>query len=120
VLDQVCLDVPAPLWDEEAAFWTALTGRELERGRRTEFAFLGDPDPCGGLRILLQRLDSRRGQVRAHPDCVVADRAGQIARHAAAGAQVVHVMERWTVMRAPGGRVYCLTDRDAISGRVRD
>lgn len=119
VLDQVCVDIPAPLWDEEVAFWTALTGRELEHGMRTEFAFLGDPDPSGGLRILLQRLDSGHGQVRAHLDFAVADRAAQTGRHAAQGSQVIQVMDRWTVMRAPDGQLYCLTDRDPLSGRVR-
>ena len=27
--------------------------------------------------------------------------------------------ERWTVLTAPGGQVYCLTDRDPLSGTVR-
>lgn len=119
VLDQVCVDIPAPLWEKEVAFWTALTDRHLEQGLRTEFAFLGDPDPSGGLRILLQRLDSRHGWVRAHLDFAVADRAAQTARHAYEGARVIHVMDRWTVMRAPDGDVYCLTDRDPLSGHVR-
>lgn len=119
MLDQVCLDIPAPLWEGELAFWKALTGRELEHGLRTEFALLADPDPHGAPRILLQRLDSSHGQVDAHLDFAVADRARQTARHAAAGAQVVNVMGRWTVMRAPDRHVYCLTDRDPASGRVR-
>ncbi len=119
MLDQVCLDIPAPLWEEELAFWKALTGRELEHGLRTEFALLADPDPHGAPRILLQRLDSSHGQVDAHLDFAVADRARQTAWHAAAGAQVVNVMGRLTVMRAPDRHVYCLTDRDPASGRVR-
>lgn len=101
VLDQVCLDVPTTLWDQELAFWTALTGRELEHGLREEFAFLGDPDPRGALRILLQRLDSDAGHVRAHPDFAVADRDKQTARHVGLGAHVITVMDRWTVMCAP-------------------
>lgn len=113
------MDIPAPLWDKEIAFWTALTDRHLEPGLRPEFALLGDPDPSGGLRILLHRLDSSNGRVRAHLDFAVADRAAQTARHAAEGAQILHVMVRWTVMRAPDGQVYCLTDREPLSGRVR-
>jgi hypothetical protein len=118
-LDQVCLDIPAPRWDAELAFWKALTGRELEQGLREEFAFLGDPDPHGALRILLQRLDSTDGNVRAHPDFAVADRDDQTARHVNLGAQVLNVMDRWTVMRAPDQHIYCLTDRDPTTGRVR-
>jgi len=119
VLDQVCLGIPAPRWYAELAFWQALTGRELEHGLREEFAFLGDPDPHGPLRILLQRLDSTDGNVRAHPDFAVADRDAQTARHVNLGAQVLNVMDRWTVMRAPDQHIYCLTDRDATTGRVR-
>lgn len=119
VLDQVCLDIPAPLWDREVEFWHTVTGRELEVGLRPEFAFLGDPDAHGGLRILLQRLNSTQGQVRAHPDFAVAYRPQETARQAALGAQVVNVMDRWTVMRAPDQHVYCLTDRDPSTGRVR-
>lgn len=36
VLDQVCIDVPAPLWDRDVAYWRALTGRELEQGGEPE------------------------------------------------------------------------------------
>lgn len=118
VLDQVCLDVPALLWDQEVQFWQAITGRTLEPGRRPEFSFLGDPDPHGGLRILLQRLDEAEGPVRAHPDFAVAHRQEATAQHAALGATLVNVMERWTVMQAPDGQVYCLTDRDPLTGRV--
>ena len=119
VLDQVCLDIPAPLWDREVEFWHTMTGRELEKGLRPEFAFLGDPDPEGGLRILLQRLDSTDGPVRAHPDFAVADREAETARHVRWGAHTLNVMERWTVMQAPDRHAYCLTDRDPTTGRVR-
>ena len=119
VLDQVCIDIPAPLWDREVEFWHTMTRRQLEVGLRPEFAFLGDPDAYGGLRILLQRLDSTQGSVRAHPDFAVASRPQETARQAALGAQVVKVMDRWTVMRAPDRHVYCITDRDPGTGRVR-
>ncbi|NHN57319.1 VOC family protein [Calidifontibacter sp. DB0510] len=116
VLDQVCLDIPNPVWDKEIDFWQALTGRPLEQGRRPEFAFLGAE---GALRILLQRLDGSDGPVRAHPDFAVADRPAQEQRHVDAGAELVERFEWWTVLRAPGGQVYCLTDRDPATGRVR-
>lgn len=118
VLDQVCVDIPARWWDAELRFWAALTGRELESGRLPEFARLGDPDPEGGLRVLLQRLESPEPGVRAHPDLAVADRPAETERHAALGAEPVDVREHWTVMRAPDGHIYCLTDRDPRTGRV--
>lgn len=119
VLDQVCLDIPAPLRDREVEFWNAMTSRHLEEGLRSEFAFLGDSDAHGGLRILLQRLDSAQGPVTAHPDFAVATRAEETARHSALGAHMINEMDQWTVMQAPDRHVYCLTDRDPASGRVR-
>lgn len=116
ILDQVCLDIPSGAWDVEIAFWQELTGRELERGRRPEFAFLGRD---GHPRILLQRLDEPDGPVRAHPDLATADRAVDTAAHVALGAVVVAEHARWTVLTAPGGQVYCLTDRDPATGRVQ-
>ncbi|WP_375869896.1 VOC family protein [Humibacillus xanthopallidus] len=67
----------------------------------------------------MQRLDSTHGPVRAHPDFAVATRAVETTRQAALGAHVVNVMDRWTVMQAPDGCVYCLTDHDPSTGRVR-
>jgi hypothetical protein len=118
VLDQVCVDIPVRWWDDELRYWTELTGRELERRGDSEFAFLGDPDPAGGIRILLQRLGSPEPAVRAHPDLAVADRAAETSRHVRLGAETVAVREHWTVMRAPDGHVYCLTDRDPATGRA--
>ncbi len=116
VLDQVCIDIPEPVWDTEVEFWRRLTGRELESGRRAEFAFLGTE---GEVRLLLQRLEESDGPVRAHLDFAVADRAAETIRHEELGAEVVEVFDWWTVMHAPGGHVYCLTERDPATGDVR-
>jgi len=119
VLDQVCLDIPAPLWDAEVDYWRRVAGRSLESGRRPEFATLHPEEPTGGLRLLLQRLDSTVGPVRAHLDLAVADRPRETARHLALGARVQQEREWWTVLTSPDGQVYCLTDRDPATGRVR-
>ncbi len=115
IIDQVCLDIPHKNWDTEVAFWRALTGWDFERGLRPEFAFLGRD---GHPRILLQRLDEPNGPTRAHPDLATADRAQDVRRHRALGAVVEATFERWTVLTAPGGQVYCLTDRDPRTGSV--
>lgn len=117
VLDQVSIDIPPQCWEAEVAFWQAITGRVLQPGRRPEFAFLGDPDPAGPVRILLQRMDAGN-VVGAHADFAVADREAETRRHEALGAVVERVMERWTVLQAPDGRRYCLTDRDPATGRL--
>lgn len=115
ILDQVCLDVPSDGWEAEIAFWGDLTGRRLERGRRPEFAFL---ERDGHPRILLQRLDEADGPVRAHPDLASADRAADVRRHVALGASLRAEHRLWSVLTAPGGQVYCLTDRDPVTGSV--
>ncbi|KQV69864.1 hypothetical protein ASC64_08615 [Nocardioides sp. Root122] len=115
MLDQVCLDVPAAHWDAEVAFWAALTGREPEVGSLPQFVRLvreGQP------RILVQRLDEPDGPVRAHPDLASADRESDTADHVRLGARVQSVNAFWTVLTAPGGQVYCLTDRDPRTGVV--
>ena len=115
ILDQVCLDVPSELWDEEVAFWSGLTERELQQASAPGFSRLVAPDQP---RILLQRLDDTSGVVRAHPDLASADREADTARHVQLGASVVGVHPFWTVLHAPGGQVYCLTDRDPRTGTV--
>ncbi|GGR42250.1 hypothetical protein J2S40_001582 [Nocardioides luteus] len=118
VLDQVCIDIPRSRWEAEVAFWTALTGRELDQTRSPEFVRLAEPDPHGGLRILLQLLEGDHGEVRAHPDFAVAHRDAETRRQVALGAESLDVTEGWTVMRAPYGQIYCLTDRDPLTGKV--
>ncbi len=116
LLDQVCLDVPAPLWEREVAFWETLLGSPARSGRLPQFALIGDPDALP--RVLLQRLDSGDGPVRAHPDLAVSDRASETSRHLGLGAEVETVTPLWTVLRAPYGQRYCLTDRDPITGSL--
>ena len=115
LLDQVCLDIPTVDWDAEVAFWAGLTGRAPQVGSLPEFVRLVEDDR---LRLLLQRLDEADGPVRAHPDLASADRAADTERHVALGATVRDGHPFWTVLTAPGGQVYCLTDRDPVSGRV--
>lgn len=117
VLDQVCIDIPPRLWEAEVRFWQALTGRDLEAGLLPQFAFLGAPGSPRPLRILLQRLDDDAPSVTAHPDLATVDRASEARRHESLGAVRVTDNDRWTVMRAPSGHTYCLTDRDPATGR---
>ena len=115
VLDQVCLDVPAVHWESEVAFWSGLTGRRPEVGSVPHFVRLVED---GRVRILLQRLDEPDGPVRAHPDLATAHREADAEEHVRLGARVERVLDHWTVLTAPGGQVYCLTDRDPATGRA--
>jgi hypothetical protein len=110
VVDQVCLDIPPEVYDAECRFWASLTGWELFQAGRPEFRRLRVP---GGqpLNVLLQRLDSADGSVRAHLDLATDDRDAETRRHELLGATVAAVQEGWTVMRPPAGPAYCITGR---------
>jgi hypothetical protein len=109
IVDQVCIDIPPEIYEDECAFWAGLTGWELfDRGG--EFRRLRKPDGQP-LNILLQRLDSSDGPVRAHLDLSADDRDAEIRRHEQLGAKVERAHEGWTVMRPPAGPVYCITGR---------
>jgi hypothetical protein len=110
MVDQVCIDIPPEIYDEECEFWAELTGWELFGGGTSEFSRLRKP-AGHPLNILLQRLDSPGGNVRAHLDMSADDRQAEIRRHELLGATVERVHEGWTVMRPPAGPVYCITRR---------
>ena len=115
MVDQVCLDMPASLHERETRFWADLTGWEHLDGRFPEFSSLERPADQP-LRLLLQRLDSNDGPVRAHLDLSSADRVAEVVRHRSLDAELVHDTGNWTVLRDPAGLEYCVTDRDPASG----
>ena len=102
--------------DVEVMRSPGLTGRELQQATAPGFSRLVAPDQP---RILLQRLGDPTGTVHAHPDLASSDRGSDTVRHQSLGATVVGVHPFWTVLSAPGGQVYCLTDRDPRTGVVR-
>lgn len=108
-VDQVCLDIPSSAYEEECAFWQALTGWDLTDTGSSEFRRLTGPSEQP-LMLLLQRLDDE-GPAGAHLDLAADDSAAEIARHVALGATVVGPGRGWTVLRDPTGTLYCVTDR---------
>lgn len=118
LLDQACLDIPADLMAAECAFWADLTGWERWQPGE-EYSALRAPEGIP-LRLLLQRLgeDDGASAVRGHPDVACADRLADLPRWEAAGAEEVGRFPWWSVMRDPAGLVFCLTDRDPVTGRV--
>jgi hypothetical protein len=113
MVDQVCIDIPPEEWDAECEFWASAIGWELFDGGTPEFRRLRKP-PGQPLNILLQRLDSPGGQVRAHLDLATDDREAEVRHHEGLGASVVAVHQGWTVMRPPAGPVYCITRRSPL------
>jgi hypothetical protein len=112
-LDQLCLDIPPDLFEQECTFWAALTGWDLRPGTIPEFAHLVRPAQLP-LRLLFQRQESAgpSGQVAGHVDFACASRELLAPRHVASGARVVSVFPEWTTMADPTGRPYCLTVRE--------
>jgi hypothetical protein len=111
LLDQVCLDLPSPVYEDEARFWSALTGWERRQADSPEFSLLAEPRNVP-LRILLQRLGGAdTGPPRAHVDFSCSDVGAEQRRHEALGAIVERVAEHWITLRDPVGLRYCITDR---------
>jgi len=116
IVDQVCLDIPPRVYDEECRWWADRTGWEL-RGveRDTEFRSLARP-PGQPIRILLQRVGDDRPRPTAHLDLATDDRAAETARHERLGARVTRRHDDFTVLSDPTGAAYCITDRDPETG----
>jgi Glyoxalase-like domain len=119
LLDQLCIDIPATAFEEECAYWSALTGWELhDSSLHPAFRYLVRPS-WSPLRLLLQRRDDDAGAARAHPDFACDEIDALADRHRALGARVVARFPRWTVMTDPAGFPYCLTGRDPRTGRAQ-
>jgi hypothetical protein len=109
VVDQLCLDVPAGVYEREVGFWSAVTGWPVGLSDLPEFSFLVRPAGMG-LRLLLQRTGGVRAGVHVDFACVDVD--AEVARHVGLGAVVVRrVAGDWTTLRDPVGREYCVTGR---------
>jgi Glyoxalase-like domain len=111
-LDQLCLDIPAAMHDQERAFWAALTGRQLIATDPPEFSYL-EREPGMPARLLFQhRAVSEPGdRVRGHLDFAAADIERLAGRHTAAGASELARFPFWITLADPSGRAYCLTRR---------
>ncbi|MDF3281445.1 MULTISPECIES: VOC family protein [unclassified Gordonia (in: high G+C Gram-positive bacteria)] len=121
IIDQICIDVPAPLFDREVVFWSLLTGWPAQPRARAEFLALRR-NPALSLGILLQRLDSDTDledatRASAHLDLATTSVDDEVGRHEDWGARVVARHPSWTVMADPAGRYYCITDRNPRTGQ---
>lgn len=116
LVDQVCIDVAAGIFDEECRFWSALTGWVLQSSsRHDEFKFLIRP-AWSPLRVLLQRRDENDGPTGAHLDIASDDVKLIVADHIQLGATVHDEFDSWTAMRDPAGFSYCVTARNPGTG----
>jgi hypothetical protein len=112
--DTVCIDVSADVYEAEVAFWTALTGWSHRSVAREDFHAVEPPAPLP-LRLLIQQLGTPR-PAGAHLDLACPDSERFAAEHVKLGAEVVDRLRYWTIMRDPGGGVYCLVQRPPAGG----
>jgi len=113
-VDQVTFDISLEHFDEDARFWSGLTGWELRQSKASEFVRLGVPGELP-IRLLLQRCDTP-GPAGAHIDVACSDVDQVRALHESLGARKIADGKGWQVMRDPAGGVYCLTPRDPRTG----
>ena len=109
MVDQVCLDIPPSLWEQECRFWADLTGWELvDQNPDDEFRRLRRPEGLA-IQFLLQRLDDEEPMVVGHLDLGSDDYLAETDRHRALGATEVRRTPHWVTLRDPSGRLYCVT-----------
>jgi len=112
LVDQICFDIPADRFDDERAFWSALTGwPAIDRETSSEFERVAVPEALP-VQILFQRLGpDDTGGIRAHADLSADDPDAEVDRHRSLGAELVRRAEHWTTLRDPAGLTYCVTRR---------
>jgi catechol 2,3-dioxygenase-like lactoylglutathione lyase family enzyme len=114
-LAQVCIDVPAAVYDDELDFWHQVTGWRKDPVGRPEFVELVGP-PSTTLRLLVQRLgpDDAGDATRAHIDLGAdADVQAEAERLQRLGAQFVDAPGQWVVLTDPAGLPFCVTPKPA-------
>ena len=119
-LVQVCVDSPAPLHDDEVAFWrSVLDGRWVD-SPAPEFAGKWHDDAGSPLQLLFQRLEETDGPVRAHLDLGTDRPHTEVARLESLGAEHAGDGDGWQVLRDPLGLAFCVTRNDPRAGIHRD
>jgi hypothetical protein len=118
LVDQVAIDIPQDRYEDECAFWSALTGWELRAASREEFSVLVRPEAMP-IRLLLHRLGTNdtRSIATGHLDIASGNAVIDFAAvDQAAGASVAYHGTHWISMRDPAGVSYCLTQRNPETG----
>lgn len=103
LITTIVVDVPGDLCDDEVAFWSGATGRDLVR--------LSHPEYHGArltptLVLLVQELGE--GAPRVHVDIHTDDVDAEVRRLVALGATQVDRVAEWAVMRDPAGLPFCV------------
>ena len=95
-----------------AQFWAAVLQRPIDPGAGEYFATVGrsGEDPLPAAFMFVKVPEDAVGKNRIHVDLVSPDRASDVARAVAAGAEVVGEFDEhgtaWTTLRDPEGNVF--------------
>ena len=121
MIHEIVFDCDRP--SELAAFWVELLDGyairaydEAEIARLATLGFTPETDPTvmvdgPGPSLCFQNVDGRRyDNNRVHFDVEVGDRAGEVQRLLATGAEIDRVLPTYTVMKDPEGNQFCLVD----------
>ena len=101
----VVLDFPADVHDAARDFWTSALAADVRRGHKyPEYHVLEHPAALGP--VIIQHLGE--GEPRVHIDMETDDTEAEVTRLVAAGATVVERHHEWTVLKDPGGVVFCV------------
>ena len=105
-LGTLIIDCDTDDLSQQAEFWSRALGLATESAddpvNEKYLRLEGEP---GDVQVLLQRVDHAS---RIHLDIETDDIDAEVGRLQALGARIVEVMERWTVMQAPGGHRFCV------------
>ena len=99
------LDFPSDVHDAARDFWQAALLADIRRGSKyPEYHVLEHPAALGS--VMVQHL--QEGSSHIHVDIETDDLEAEVSRLVEAGAEIVQRYEEWTVLRDPGGLLFCV------------
>lgn len=104
------IDVPQPLHEVSAGFWSAVLGWPAGSPWRGHPELRSFEPPDGDAYVHLQRID---GPPRVHLDVESTDPQGTVALALESGAELVRDTEDWVTLRSPGGLAFCVLSASA-------
>ncbi len=98
-------DTPAADAQAGVDFWSAALGGEPGKTVSSDDAYARVGYVHSTVDTMVQRID---GEPRIHIDIETDDLEAEVSRLEGLGAQRVEFVERWWVMKAPSGHIFCV------------
>ena len=107
----IVFDFPSDVHEAARDFWQVALLADIRQGTNyPEYHVLEHPAALGS--VMVQHLE--QGTSHIHVDIETDDLEAEVSRLVDAGAQIVRQYEPWTVLRDPGGLLFCVVP--AFSG----